>query len=293
MDSNVYGPALPPGFKKKDAEDHNCSPERPRIECRAVASKSDDIIGPQLPSHLVKQKEEAECREDDSEDSTDIIGPALPPGLIREDSSGVIGPALPPGFALDLAGSEADSDSDSDSVYGPMPADNSSQLADSVENVVANIEKRATDMKKKLQGSDKPVENVSKREEWMTLPATDYKNQFGVISRCLVDSDPKSSKKRPSSVLSEEVHHSVKNERLKEELDKYNKSKRPESLLELHQKNKKRKEEKESKKPKERKAFDREAELGVRLMDQRQVNSVLRNARKLNSRFSAGASQYL
>lgn len=276
MDSNVYGPALPPGFKKKDAEDHDCSPERPRIECRAVASKSDGIIGPQLPSHLVKQKEEAECREDDSEDSTDIIGPALPPG-----------------FALDLAGSEADSDSDSDSVYGPMPADNSSQLADSVENVVANIEKRATDMKKKLQGSDKPVENVSKREEWMTLPATDYKNQFGVISRCLVDSDPKSSKKRPSSILPEEVHHSVKNERLKEELDKYNKSKRPESLLELHQKNKKRKEDKESKKPKERKAFDREAELGVRLMDQRQVNSVLRNARKLNSRFSAGASQYL
>lgn len=273
MDSNVYGPALPPGFK--NTSDDCGSPERPKEDETSVP-KSAGIIGPQLPPHLAKHKEAENNSAEDSD----------------EDSRNVIGPALPPGFALNQAGGDEDSYSDSDSVYGPMPAENNSESFESVDRVVASIEKRAIDMKKKLEGADKPVDNVAKREEWMTLPATDYKNQFGVISRCLVGSEQKPSKKRQAGVLSEEAHHSVKNEKLKEELDKYNKEKRSESLLEIHQK-KKQKKDKESEKPKERKPFDRDAELGVRLMDQRQVNSVLRNAKKLNSRFAAGASQYL
>lgn len=259
---DLYGPALPPGYVKPADNDSNES-EDDSSRYETHSKKSRRVIGPQIPDFLSKNIENS--------------------SLITETSkaSNVIGPELPPSFQNKLQ-NEDDFDED---VYGPVPALSSNDTCDLYERKV-EIEKRAENMKNKLDNKLAPCVETVEREEWMVVPDTSRKNQLGAISRCLAPSSKTSSKEKHHH------RHSEKDKQTTEELKKYNKSKRSESLMEMHKKSMKKKEKKEKHKPKERKAFDRD-EMAVKHFTKDQVNSVIDKAKYLNSRFATGGNQYL
>ncbi|KFM81059.1 hypothetical protein X975_00429, partial [Stegodyphus mimosarum] len=257
---DLYGPELPPGYKRPSSEDSNDS-DLPSTK----KTNESKIIGPQCPDFIL-QKNSQSIENSDSSVTNE-----------GQMSSNIIGPELPPSFQC----AEYKDYSD-DECYGPMPA----ELKEDVNNVITTIEKRAVNMRNKLQNTNTPQSEEIKREEWMIVPDTSRRNQLGAISRCLAPGSQKSSRKESHS-----QRHSEEEKEISKKLKKYNKSKRSETLLEMHQKKKKNKEKKSSEK-KERKAFDRD-EIAVRHFSKKQVDSVIDKAKYLNSRFAPGNKQYL
>lgn len=252
----TFGCSLPPGFKLPQESDDDTSSEPP--------SKKTKVIGPQCPSFInpsnISSDDSNLSAKYDSE-TPNIVGPVLPPSLRQRTNR-----------------------DDDDEVYGPVPTDAKMDY-----NIVKIIEDRAANMKDRLHMKNAPVVESSVREEWMVVPDTSRKNQLGAISRCLAPGS-KISKKEADSVGNPE-----EDKKTAKELKKYNKSKRAESLLDMHQKKKKKKDKKEKKSERlERKCFDRD-EIAVRHFTEKQVNSVIDKAKYLNSRFAPGrsSSQYL
>ena len=78
-----------------------------------------------------------------------------------------------------------------------------------------------------------------------------------------------------------------------EKMSKELKKKRgSESLMESHQKKLKQKEKKDNK-PKERRPFDREADLQVNVFDDARKKAMIKKAANIDNRFSSGQSKYL
>ncbi|GBL82019.1 hypothetical protein AVEN_50593-1 [Araneus ventricosus] len=261
---DLYGPALPPGYvKPDDDESEESENDLPYVK---QSKGSPKVIGPQRPDFL-RRKSYDETNENNLEELADFeirnsIGPVLPSSFQRSSSSY--------------------DDEEVDESYGPLPNQSSGE-SDLYDRRVV-IEKRAENMRNKLDNKYTPTETLQ-REEWMVVPDTSRKNQLSAISQCLA----------PQKTSSKERHHhhrhSEKDKKTTEELKKYNKSKRSESLLDMHKKNLKKKS-KEKNKPKERKAFDRD-EIGGKQFSKQQVNTIVDKAKYLNSRFGAGSQQYL
>uniref|UniRef100_A0A2L2YF93 DUF3752 domain-containing protein n=1 Tax=Parasteatoda tepidariorum TaxID=114398 RepID=A0A2L2YF93_PARTP len=236
-----------------------------------------DLYGPPLPPGYVKPS-------DDGIDSTNYISKSseLPIASEKKDrlSAPMIGPALPE----HLQQEHQQDDSSLFEMCGPSLDEFGTEI-DAADDRKADIIKKAQKMKHKLDNKNVEMHKVE-REEWMIVPNTSQKNQLGAISRCLAP--PSKEKKR------EHVKHSEKDKKTSEELKKYNKSRRAESLMDMHAKKLKNKEKSEkSKRKEERKAFDRD-EMDVRHFTKQQVNSVIDKAKFLNSRFaSSSVDKYL
>jgi len=159
-------------------------------------------VGPQLPPHLQKLREEQRLQESGSDSDSDECGPKLPSVPCRgprpseataeedEESSSEddYGPALPPSLANRSTGasstgvesSKPDSESDSDDdAIGPRPPRPGETLS-SLQAQALDFERRAQSMKDKIEGKDK---QVVQRETWMLeLPEANAKN-FGLGAR--------------------------------------------------------------------------------------------------------------
>jgi len=286
-------------------------------------------IGPELPPHLLKK------REDDSEsDSSDEgYGPQLPSVACRgpapsalagngesSDSDDSYGPALPPQFKqnrnIELDGARprsdlVDSDSDSDGeMIGPTIAEKTDKQL-SKEEVAREFEMRSNKMKDKLEGKD--VKEV-KRESWMLELPEEKANSFGLGPRQFsrkglpekgkdrsmwTDSPAEKERKLREGVGDEEVVEApivnlrdLEMEKVSKEL----KQKRgADSLMELHEKKliKKKKEDLANGEVAERRPFDRDIDLQANRFDDAVKKNMLKSAAKINDRFSQGNQKYL
>ncbi|XP_016402038.1 GPALPP motifs-containing protein 1-like isoform X3 [Sinocyclocheilus rhinocerous] len=313
-DDGFFGPALPPGYQKRDK-----SPKGP------------PLLGPALPPGFKKQEDDDD--DDDDEDAEDdtrgFLGPALPPGYQKLDRSPErppVGPALPPGFkrqdadedeeegkrdarefllpALPPGYTPAESsgeEEDDDYVIGPMPSKGPSQ-----DSVALDIERRAQRMKDKLTGVDTGSKVL--RESWMTelppelqhvgLEARTFKKRSGPENKdrsIWTDTPADRERKARERLEAKEKGESAKDDgpclshkelEMAEKVSKYNESKRGESLISMHTKKIKRKAEEDASKPVERRPFDRDADLQVNRFDEAQKKALLKKSQELNTRFS-------
>eukprot|EP00092_Neocalanus_flemingeri_P027488 GFUD01029818.1.p1 GENE.GFUD01029818.1~~GFUD01029818.1.p1 ORF type:complete len:307 (+),score=111.15 GFUD01029818.1:159-1079(+) len=171
-------------------------------------------IGPMLPSHLAKKRQE----DTDSESSDDGFGPQLPSVACRgpapslgpapqaasarigpgppprrdgdssSDSDNDYGPTLPPQFRQkscvggggvdhQVAADQSDSDSDGE-IIGPTMGEKTQ--GGTRDDIAREIELRAKRMKDKLEGKD--VKEVQ-RESWMLELPEEKANSFGLGAR--------------------------------------------------------------------------------------------------------------
>ncbi|XP_063068682.1 GPALPP motifs-containing protein 1 [Engraulis encrasicolus] len=312
------GPALPPVYRADDSSSSSddadtfrrgkgntskheaaepSSSKKPK-----VCTDDDDFFGPALPPGYRKQQV--------SPERPPVLGPALPPGFRRmsddeeadDDEEGEVGPALPPGYTAESSGSERDGDEED--VVGPMPftGDRSSHGS-----VAEDFERRARKMKDKLTGADEGPEEV-KRETWMTelppelqhigLGARTFKKKMGpenkdrsIWTDTPADRERKlrerlEGKKSDESKKEEAPRMSKKDLDMAEKVNKYNESKRGDSLYNMHAKKLKRKAEEEADKPVERRPFDRDQDLQANRFDDAQKKQLLKKSAELNTRFS-------
>ncbi|KAK7913175.1 hypothetical protein WMY93_013386 [Mugilogobius chulae] len=312
-DTEVVGPALPPGYKRGDPSSSDESEDEVSTK-RAKTSHStenqqekfdddddddDGFFGPALPPGFKRQS---------SPETTPVIGPALPPGFRRppddeedvndgEDGESFSGPALPPGYQYQASSSEGEDED----VIGPMPSKGPIQ-----DSVALDIERRAQRMKDKLSGNDAPV--VPTRESWMTelppelqhigLGARTFKKRSGPekSDRSIWTDTPadreRKARERLEGKNKEEKDKDVapelpiKDIEMAEKVSKYNDSKRAESLMSLHSKKMKEKAKEKADQPVERRPFDRDADLQVNRFDEAQKQRLLKKSQELNTRFS-------
>lgn len=259
-------------------------------------------IGPNLPENVNSDSDDEGC-----------MGPQLPPDLrvINDDSS--IGPSTTRETNSDEDEKQEGDDSDEDMI-GPLPP--TAEQERRARYMAANeVELRNKKMKDKLTGSK---EEAPKREAWMTeLPDLVRKN-FGMVARGFRQdagptgegrsewtetpadkekrrlearegkrSDEECSKKKKKK--KKHKHESDREEVIQKEVKKYNKKKRGESLIEIHQKKLKKKE-KDKEKPVERRAFSREVDLEVNKFDDAKRNRLIKQSAQLNTRFSHGST---
>ncbi|XP_046543172.1 GPALPP motifs-containing protein 1-like [Haliotis rubra] len=313
-ETDIIGPVLPPHLlKSKCSEDVNIGPVIPSSNYVANSDSSEDEeardeIGPALPPGFKN-------RSVSNHDDQASIGPMLPPGFKKQtvdDEDDSFGPAFPPGFKpvhLSAAGFNED-------VIGPLPSE--MMTGDLTKAAAAEIEQRAQKMKEKLTdapGKDAPKE----REAWMTELPTEMKKNFGLTARTfrtrvIPEKDKDASvwtdtpadkarkekearekyERRGSSQDTAQPSSSSKDKAHAKAVHKHNKSKRPDSLLEMHQKKMKKKKkkdkEKDKDKPKERRPFDRDSDLQVNRFDNAQRNAIIKKSQQLNTRFSHGGS---
>ncbi|NXI46168.1 GPAM1 protein, partial [Galbula dea] len=317
----VAGPALPPGYKScgsesPESEDDSESLPLPRDTNRDSEEEAEGDPAPKKPKRM---------QEDDDDDG--FFGPALPPGFKKQDDSPerpIIGPALPPGFrkpsqdtgssrcstglsvSSEFPAEATDSSEEEDNLIGPMPAKGPVEA-----DVAKDFERRAQRMKEKLASADRGEPKQVTRESWMTeLPpelksfgfgprtfkrrADDKSGDRSVWTDTPADRERKAKEReearKSTSKDKEEMGLSGRDKRLVEQVASYNESKRPESLLDIHQKKLKSKALEEKSKPQERRPFDREQDLKVNRFDEAQKQALLRKSRDLNSKFEHSKS---
>lgn len=291
--SNFIGPILPPGYRKEEKESAEI--------ISSNAAKDDKESVEIIPSDVA----DADDKKDDQ-----IIGPVLPSNWSSESlNSNLYGPALPPGFKKEEEFLDNDSD---DEIIGPLP--NEAGNNDDNSDVIYDFERRAKNMKLHLEQKSQNV-TTSQREEWMTVLPDNFGQKIGLGPRSFnqrvltakeqdrscwtdtpLDAEKRSKEKKPpkdSSADLKEFAEQMKNEKIAKELEDFNKSKRPESLLEIHRKNRKRKAESKKSKPEERRPFDRDLDLTINRVDPSQTKKLIDRAKYLDSRFSHGSSHYL
>lgn len=321
-EDDFIGPALPPGFRqgpsldsKKDSEDNTYGPSPPTtlpLQKEIEEKDSMEAYGPALPPNFEKSKP----ANTSMEEFRTSIGPLLPPGYSNDESDDRevrLGPTLPPGFPQQEGDSSDSKTQEEEAVIGPLPSLLASK-PDEQSSVAKEIEQRARQMKDKLtkKESAKSDTGVPLREAWMTELPPEIGKNFGLTSRSFrtnaapVNEDRSvwtdtpadrvrkekescGGKKRKSDV--QEYNTSGKDNKLAQEIDEYNKSKRPVSLLEMHQKERNRKKKKEKDKPKERRPFDRESDLQVHRFDEAQRKALIKRSQDLHTRFDHGHSQ--
>ncbi|XP_060078623.1 GPALPP motifs-containing protein 1-like [Ylistrum balloti] len=302
-DNDSYiGPILPPSLKQKKMESDQTQPEK-------------DYIGPVLPPGFGQHKAEEKKNTVDN----NMIGPVLPPhlrsvsGSKTMSRSAAIGPALPPGF-MKHNRDESDESSADEETIGPLPTE--MDKGDSTGYEAYQFEERARKMKDRLEGKDNKEEKLV-RESWMTeLPSTKLGQSIGLSARTFranagpdltdrsvwTDTPEEKEKKFKDAALGtgkgskrdrEDYQPSKRDKKLRKQIEEYNQSKRPESLMEMHEKKLKKEKEKEVATPKERRPFDRDIDLQANRFDDAQKKSIIKKSQKLNSRFGHGSTEFL
>ncbi|XP_066517015.1 GPALPP motifs-containing protein 1 [Hoplias malabaricus] len=180
-EDKIIGPALPPLYKPAESSSSEDSDHEEVVFKRARYSRSGDGVSSKQSD---RTEEAAKIHSDDDDDG--FFGPALPPGYNKQESSPerppVLGPALPPGFKKQDYDEEEDKD---EGTIGPaLPpgytAESSSSEGEddayigpmpakeaAQSSVALDFERRAKKMKDKLLGLDNEPEEL-KRETWMT-----------------------------------------------------------------------------------------------------------------------------
>jgi len=296
-------------------------------------------VGPQLPAHLQKQREEQQLDEDsDTTDSENDIGPRLPEVGCRGPAPRVqqqqqqddessddddYGPSLPPHLAnrggesgFEGRGKKAEeSDTDDDDIIGPKPptvGDSSFYL----HSQASDIERRAQSMKDKIEGKG---QHEVKRESWMLeLPDAKAKSfglgprtfsrkgktELGDRSVWTETPEDKARRARGEQVeggnedeeerkRQEYLINKSRDDAMSEITEKLKKKRGSESLLERHEKELKKKSKKDKKDSKERRPFDRDADLGANKFDEAQRKLMIKKAAQIDSRFSSGQQKFL
>uniref|UniRef100_UPI00398E8AC7 GPALPP motifs-containing protein 1 isoform X2 n=1 Tax=Pristiophorus japonicus TaxID=55135 RepID=UPI00398E8AC7 len=253
-DDGFFGPALPPGFPKREQ-----SPERP-------------FIGPALPPGFSRSENEIE--------------PAALSSLstlpVEEDSDeeAMIGPMPSTGSAESsvVADIERRAIRMKEKLASGDAGDDQQQTRETwmteLPPVLQNIGLGARTFKRRANGGS------SDRSTWTDTPADKERKAQEMLEA--KDSPAKEPERWPS--LSE------KDKRMAKEVASYNESKRSESLLDMHSKKLKRKAEDEKDRPQERRAFDREQDLQVHRFDEAQKKALIKKSKELNTRFSHGKS---
>lgn len=285
-----------------------------------------DIIGPTLPPGMKSRCEESE--DDKNCDGINHgrllhIGPCLPPKATASSSSStdVFGPALPPGFKspstdnMSYAPDARLPPEEEYDVIGPLPSEMLTK--GTVDNSLAEeIEKRAANMKDKLEGKLDAPEPAG-REAWMTelppelgrgigLTARQFKSNRSSTSsgdRSVWTDTPADKAKKlkdkaegraPKRSHEEEVAMSEKDRDYTERIAEFNKNKRAESLLAMHTKQRKiAKEQEAAAGPKERRPFDRDVDLGIVNLNAAERKSIIDKSHVLSTRFGHGNSHFL
>jgi hypothetical protein len=275
---------------------------------------ADDFVGPTLPPHLLKKKEEVnldENREKKTEkpvtsdtelNETESIGPALPPNLKKPDllpspsTKKVYGPTFTEAHqSLEV---KSNVESDDDEVIGPrFPSEN--QFLDK-ENSESSLEQR-----NELKNSSQRNVDKGKREEWMTaLP--EGRNSMSITGLNL---QPRTFSKSGKVFQADETWIATPNSdstsKTKKTMDKQyreyllseeksqgaSSEQRGPSLLDIHnqQQNKKRKEIGED----ERRPFDREKDINVTFTDPSKKKKLFEQSKQLNSNFVTATKKWL
>ncbi|XP_061165806.1 GPALPP motifs-containing protein 1-like [Saccostrea echinata] len=308
------GPLLPSHLKSSHTQSQSSNAKKDTHSIsQSKSPESLSTIGPSLPPHLSAK---FKCS-DDNDSRTDSIGPCLPSdqssfSATKDDN--VIGPSLPPHLQRNTQSSssrEGEEDDDDSDLIGPLPTEMTA--GNSQTSFSAEFERRAQKMRDHLDGKNEP-ESQPKRESWMTelpdclgqnigLTARTFRANAGpdMSDRSMWTDSPadrarkekegnKGNRKRSHN----EAASSSRDQQIKSEVDKFNKNRGTESLLDMHQKKMKKKMKEEENKPKERRPFDRDLDLQANRFDEAQRKSIIKKSQNLNSRFSHGkGSQYL
>lgn len=299
-EEDAYVPSLPPsmqqhGLKRKEESEAN-SNKLIKKDSEEDSEDSEDMYGAALPPHLMKNK-----NNDASLPSTKRIkGPTLPPGFVP--------PEMPSSFTKSEEETDSESDDDQRLIIGPTP---SAVPLNAEEYRIQQLELRAKRMKDKLEGKFDESKAV-KRETWMLELPEDKPNFCGLEARQFrrkapqekgdrsIWTDTPADKERKAKQENEDHQEEVdpevtttqkRDEDLTARVDTYNKEKRAKPLIELHKKKLKEKSQKSG--PKERKPFSREEDMNVNKFDEAQKSTILKKARQLNDRFSAGGKKFL
>ncbi|XP_077293460.1 uncharacterized protein LOC143916306 isoform X2 [Arctopsyche grandis] len=290
-----------------DLREHLSSVSRTSHSSNNVESNVDEIEdaveGPALPPHMMKNT-----------NTPKNIGPSLPDDMrqrLLENSDRLSG---------DRSLDEDLQSSDGEDVLGPMPQGSEMKWSNSHKR----LEERALKMKiNSLDGDLVEKSQRESREEWMLkLPDAKAKH-LGLTSRQFRSregpdlSDRSSWTDTPEQKTLKALGIQTDNE----EADSQNllrnaklefiqqrdaeqelvarkhkkKSKRKESLLELHEKKLKKKKKKEDKDKDEptRRPFDRDIDLKANRFDEAQKKIIIKKAQLLDTRFSKGESKFL
>lgn len=312
------GPSLPPHMEamlngrsesKNDEDDDVCGPSLPPEQdtYRAEMPFNKSAYGPMMPSKGNYTYGPSLPPKEVEEGDDEAYGPALPPGFKK---SQVVGPAMPPSIT---ASRSFTCDNEDDYVIGPLPP-SSSQLSynemSSKQRVIADIEKRAKDMKEKIEGLNKPKK--LEREQWMLELPSD-KQDFGMGPRKFrknaknlgdrsvwtdTPADRERKAKEAQARRNEPVPVKPHEERDREWTKEMEKIKpQQQSLLEMHSSERKRKMKDERKKKKkdkkdkeedERRPFDRDVDLQANRFDNARKQRIIKQSQELSSRFSHG-----
>jgi len=297
-----YGPQLPPHLLKlrkspNNAEDNTNS-----------NNEEEDVYGPAIPPNAKLKTTDKSLTDKCS------IGPQLPSNLSNLNDS-----------CHNKNLSHSDSDED---LVGPLPpsADCNKKSARQ-EQIEIDLENRARQIKNNQIVIDS-VEDAPKRESWMLdLPAEKAKN-FGLgprqfsksiapkpqLDRSWTDT-PEIKAKRAALAASGQLHQDAQPD-LKEDKDvleymaslkrdkemenvanELKKKRGTDSLVEIHDKEKTKRRKNEiaagHRSADERRPFDRDIDLQANRFDEAAKKAMLKNARKLNDKFSSGNHKYL
>ncbi|XP_054627859.1 GPALPP motifs-containing protein 1 [Dunckerocampus dactyliophorus] len=260
-DDGFFGPALPPGFSKKQS-----SPERSLV------------LGPALPPGF--RRAVYDNNDNDSEDGECIPGPALPPDYQADPSS---------------------SEEDVDYVIGPMPAKGpvENTVALDIERRAQMMRDKLTRVDTpEVPTRETWMTELPPELQHIGLGARTFKKRSGpeksdrsIWTDTPADRERKArehheKKKKGEAEKDSAPQISQKDLEMAEKVSKYNNTKRSESLLSLHTKNLKEKAKQAEDKPAERRAFDRETDLQVNRFDDAQKQRLLKKSQELNTRFS-------
>ncbi|XP_057697423.1 GPALPP motifs-containing protein 1 [Corythoichthys intestinalis] len=259
-DDGFFGPALPPGFSKKQS-----SPERP------------PVLGPALPPGFRRAMDDT--NNDDG------------------DEEGVPGPALPPGYQADSYSSEGEDEDIIGPMPSSCPAPNT--VAFDIERRAQMMKDKLTKVEApEVPCRETWMTELPPELQHIGLGARTFKKRSGpekgdrsVWTDTPADTERKARERLEKKKKGEPIKDSVqqisqKDLEMAEKVSKYNKTKRSESLMSLHTKNIKEKAKDVGNKPVERRAFDRETDLKVNHFDDVQKQRLLKKSQELNTRFS-------
>jgi len=276
-------------------------------------------IGPQLPAHLQKQGQEADST--DSEDdsfgprlpATACRGPAPPPvpreGEEESDSDSDYGPSLPPGFKVSERKEE--SDSDDDGMVGPSIEEKAGGR--SAQQIADEIEARSKRMKDKLEGKDN---QEVKRETWMLELPEEKANRFGLLPTARqfsrkgveergqdrsawTDTPQEKQRKLEGGASSETVDdqqvrlHQKRDREMDKVATELREKRGNASLMNIHEEKLKKKKKEKGEETNERRPFDRDVDLQANRFDEAAKKAMMKNAAKINDRFSSGNQKFL
>ncbi|XP_061081975.1 GPALPP motifs-containing protein 1-like [Conger conger] len=266
-DDGFFGPALPPGYEKKQSSPERCP-----------------VLGPALPPGFRRPAEDED--DDDDRDSEGFPGPALPPGYRAEASSSdddIIGPLPSKGGVQNTVAMDFERRAQKmkkkliSGDDGPVEMARETWMTE-LPPELQHIGLGARTFKKRSGPENKD------RSIWTDTPADrQRKAQERLEGKQGGEEEEKKKKKKEEEL----PRISQKDLQMAEKVSKYNDMKRSESLISMHSKKmKKRAEEKAEEKPAERRPFDRDNDLQVNRFDEAQKKSLLKKSQELNTRFS-------